>query len=554
MIDVALESPEPQYTHATIRRLVILGMSLVQLAALVLPVPSIPLLLVMSIGLSVLCGWLIPGPRRWWVGLCSLVSVLSVLSIDTQRAILSQGPRGWLWLGMTPLLTLALIQLYLTLSARAFTLPPATPTPSTDRLAHPRFGVGQRSFLTLLVLTLALHTLGLMVRWAYLELPCTWLDVTRRMQGCAPVSARPRFPSGTSQVHLSPTSARLASIANAEDVALPSFPLTEAKVAAHRQQLATQTTTISVWNIQDGTVLRTLEQPAGVEHITVSANDQWVATGGFDDQVRVWKVDDDTVRYTIPDDSLAALSADGSLLATTTTHTDAHVRLWSLRDGTLLRTISLPANDRPVEEMVFSPDGTVLALAELGEVTLWRVRDGARHATLTPDYFPNRSNPSIAFSPDGQVLATTGVWFGNDRDRLYPSVPVRLWRVKDGTPLHALSVDPLVAAGRLSAEHHAVYTLAFSPDSTRLVAGMRELDARSQAAVMWRVADGAMLEHIEPVVGTDTIRFRADGTALQIYDLSSDRLRMYTERISPFRSSSASVLRVPMEASFWVLR
>jgi hypothetical protein len=57
-------------------------------------------------------------------------------------------------------------------------------------------------------------------------------------------------------------------------------------------------------------------------------------------------------------------------------------------------------------------------------------------------------------------------------------------------------------------------------------------DTKDKAALIWRTADGALLEHIEPVISTDRIDFNADGTALKLYDLSpSDTPRMYTQRI-----------------------
>ncbi|MCK4451842.1 MAG: PD40 domain-containing protein, partial [Anaerolineae bacterium] len=76
---------------------------------------------------------------------------------------------------------------------------------------------------------------------------------------------------------------------------------------------------------------------------------------------------------------------------------------------------------------------------------------------------------SVAFSPDGQTIATGA------SDGI-----VRLWRVSDGTLLHALDGHARPVSG-----------IAFSQDGTRLISGSRD-----RSVNIWRVSDGALLSRL----------------------------------------------------------
>ncbi len=116
-----------------------------------------------------------------------------------------------------------------------------------------------------------------------------------------------------------------------------------------------------------------------------------------------------------------AFSPDGALLASGAW--DNTVRLWRVADGAPLRT--LEGHTDRVWSVAFSPDGALLASGSGdGTVRLWRVADGAPLRTLEghTDWVW-----SVAFSPDGALLAS-GSGDGT----------VRLWRVADGALLRTL--------------------------------------------------------------------------------------------------------------------
>lgn len=94
-------------------------------------------------------------------------------------------------------------------------------------------------------------------------------------------------------------------------------------------------------------------------------------------------------------------SPDGNILETSCE--DGKVRLWSVPDWKLLRTLS--GNLGPVHWAEFSPDGHYLASAgEDDTVRIWDVSTGKLLQTLEESKQPLLT---VAFSPDGHYLAAT---------------------------------------------------------------------------------------------------------------------------------------------------
>ena len=135
------------------------------------------------------------------------------------------------------------------------------------------------------------------------------------------------------------------------------------------------------------------------------------------------------------------------------------VFLWRVADRVLVHTLQGHA----INEIAFSPDGTLLAAADDRTVWLWRVSDETLlhilqgHTSLVE---------SVDFSPNGHILAS-GSW-----DRT-----VRLWRVDDGILLHTLK-----------GHRGHILTVAFSPSGTVVASG-----GRDAAVQLWRVTDGVRL-------------------------------------------------------------
>jgi WD40 repeat protein len=147
-----------------------------------------------------------------------------------------------------------------------------------------------------------------------------------------------------------------------------------------------------------------------------------------------------------------AFSPAGPLLASG--GIDGTVKLWRLPDMTLLRTLNGGVGYRPrVFAVLFSKDGSTLAVASQGGVLQFRVSDGVMLRQLT-----NVASLSLALSANGLVLAS-----GSNRMDQYSQCvdcTIKLWRMADGAP-----------SGTIPGNNNGVKSLAFSPDQQVLAVG-----------------------------------------------------------------------------------
>lgn len=166
----------------------------------------------------------------------------------------------------------------------------------------------------------------------------------------------------------------------------------------------------------------------------------------------------------------AALSADGALLAQPDGHGRIDVR--SLEDGGL--RCRLGAHADRIETLAFSPDGARLATGSFdGTARLWAIDDCRLVSVLGDNAGRVRM---VAFSPDSARLAT-----GSSEGT------VQLWRSVDGVRERVLHPG----AGRST-------DLRFSTDGRLLaLAGSGTADA-PHGALVWRVADGALVRRVDP--------------------------------------------------------
>ena len=259
----------------------------------------------------------------------------------------------------------------------------------------------------------------------------------------------------------------------------------------------------------------------GVYEVTFSHDGQVLASVSRDGTVRMWRVSDSTLLYTLEGQDFLIFSPDGRTFATMQRRSTP-VQLRQVSDGALLRTID---HGYYVDGAVFSPDGLILATWADDRIFLWRILDGALQSTLESDVLGNRDSiVSVAFSPDGQYLAAGTL-----------DNAVRLWQVADGSLL-----------ATLKGHSGSVWQVVFSPDSRYLVSSSRDgvrlwqvlngtllrqlagqidgafspdrqtLATRSSDYVLrvWRVSDGTLLHTLQTPSRSDSYAFSPDATFL----------------------------------------
>lgn len=247
---------------------------------------------------------------------------------------------------------------------------------------------------------------------------------------------------------------------------------------------------ISVWDVQTGALVRSIEGPAnGVNTMSLFRDGSSAVLAGLDRTIRVVSLVEGKEAKQAQTGSVtgnwAALSPDGSRLAVSdgmrlsvidlaagkklmsvekgssggfspdgrylvvasTQSTTFGIELWDIASATRIRKYEGTDNQR-FSVPVFSPDGrSVAAGSSYGgprEVMVWQAATG-RVSRKFPISGSSMSN--VAFSPDGRILACTDY-----------GASVHLWDMDTGKSLPSLTTGD------------RLFAIAFSPDGRRLAA------------------------------------------------------------------------------------
>ncbi len=208
---------------------------------------------------------------------------------------------------------------------------------------------------------------------------------------------------------------------------------------------------------------------AGVNAVAFSPDGKTVATGSWDETIRLWDVaTGGEIRQLLGhlrSVHAVAFSPDGTALASGALRT----KLWDLTAGKEIATLN--GYGGTVTSVTFSPDGMTVASGSLDHrVGLWRLspENGWEiHATLDAHTHGVRS---VAFSPVGSVLASAG------QDKT-----IRLWDLATGDIVRVMGQE----------DHIFYCSVAFSPDGRTLASGNAD-----GSITLWDVNTGEVIRTI----------------------------------------------------------
>lgn len=266
--------------------------------------------------------------------------------------------------------------------------------------------------------------------------------------------------------------------------------------------------TIKLWDAKSGRELRTLAGHRwGVYKAVFSPDGKKLASASRDGTVKVWDVATGANIQTLPAESLAvksvAWSPDGRLLASS--GNDGVIKLWDATSGHQMRELKHAWREGRaglISTVLFSRDGKTLAARNWDStVSLWEVSTGSESHTLAV-VDSSFGISSIAFSHDGRLIAATD-----------EGVKIKFWDSTSGQLVRTL-VSPPIAGITVQ-----LVSLAFSPNGKLLASGEVRIDNPRKeyygVVKVWNLDTGRVLrEVVAHAMDPDSLAFSPDGRLL----------------------------------------
>lgn len=138
---------------------------------------------------------------------------------------------------------------------------------------------------------------------------------------------------------------------------------------------------------------------------------------------------------------------------------DNTIRLWDVDTGKLIRTLEgIRGHSGPIKTVAFSPNAKTLASGSADStIHLWDVNTGRRKIYLPT---PRDSGHCVVFSPDGKTLVSGGNVRHKGEDHSFGYEGIQFWHVRTGK-----------YKDKIKGKMGDIFSLAFSPDGQTLASG-----------------------------------------------------------------------------------
>jgi WD40 repeat protein len=255
---------------------------------------------------------------------------------------------------------------------------------------------------------------------------------------------------------------------------------------------------------KDWQIERSLDCPGFAREAAFAPDGRSLAAVGFGPGVFLWDLSSasseptTTMAARFPRPRCLMFSPDSRSLAVATDF-DGRILVLDLATRQERMVLHQPL---PVRSVAFSPDGRLLAAAGAGLnrlIVVWDLQSGSRRTLLEDGPGPDTA---LAFSANGVLLATAS----------FPEHHVRLWDVKTGRQCR-------VFAGHA----RPVNSVAFSPDGSLLATA-----GNDGMLGVWHVATGQRRANLSAqATSLRTIAFAPDGQTLVVASQDDDDLRSW---------------------------
>jgi WD40 repeat protein len=185
---------------------------------------------------------------------------------------------------------------------------------------------------------------------------------------------------------------------------------------------------VQIWDIETGEIFQEFSGSSTVLSLAWHPDGELLAQGLYVGGINLWNTVSGTLENTLDSNSIyrddangIAWSADGSLLASA--HQDQSVRIWDLGGGEQLEISPLLGHNWWVTSVAWSNNGQCIASG--GKDALLRIWDTTRGEMLTSLINGSETIWEVAWSPDGQFLATSDGAYNS----LQESGSIWVWRI-----------------------------------------------------------------------------------------------------------------------------